>query len=364
MTEFFKIEMLPARHGDSIWIEYGDRQKPHRILIDGGPEETYDYLKHRIEELPKDERNFELLIVTHVDADHIEGILKLLNDRKIGITIKDIWFNGWRHLPGSGFEEFGPVQGEKLTTILDRNSDIWNKAFKHRSVTVPNKDKPPKKKIEGGIELTVLSPFRKQLAQLRPVWVEECRKAGLDPRYKIPVPKKEIPGFEALGPLRVEELANKPYKKDLSKANGSSIAILAEYQGRKVLLAGDARAETILKSIKKINRETGNERLDLEAFKLAHHGSKHNLNKEILDAINCNKFLISTNGDKFKHPDRESVARIIKFGSERKILIFNYKTNYNSVWNNRSLMKRYDYEVVLPSEPNSGELILFSFEND
>ena len=32
----FKIEMLPAGHGDSLWIEYGDPRCPHRILVDGG----------------------------------------------------------------------------------------------------------------------------------------------------------------------------------------------------------------------------------------------------------------------------------------------------------------------------------------
>ena len=56
------------------------------------------------------------LVITHIDFDHIGGVLSLLQDKDLGVTFHDIWFNGWRHLPGSGFEEFGPVQGEKLTT--------------------------------------------------------------------------------------------------------------------------------------------------------------------------------------------------------------------------------------------------------
>jgi hypothetical protein len=70
----------------------------------------------------------------------------------------------------------------------------------------------------------------------------KCREAGLDPRYKKPEPRVEKDGLEAMGPLTVDNLAGSKYKKDTSEANGSSIAILVEYCGKKVLLAGDARA--------------------------------------------------------------------------------------------------------------------------
>ena len=32
----FRIEMMPACSGDCIWIEYGNPQSPHKLLIDGG----------------------------------------------------------------------------------------------------------------------------------------------------------------------------------------------------------------------------------------------------------------------------------------------------------------------------------------
>ena len=73
----FKIEMLPAGHGDCLWIEYGSKEDPFRILIDGGTTGTYKRLKKRLENLSEEDRKFELLIVTHIDADHIAGILKL-----------------------------------------------------------------------------------------------------------------------------------------------------------------------------------------------------------------------------------------------------------------------------------------------
>ena len=45
----FTIELLPAAHGDAIWLEYGPVAQPHRILIDGGPAPTYENgLRRRI----------------------------------------------------------------------------------------------------------------------------------------------------------------------------------------------------------------------------------------------------------------------------------------------------------------------------
>ena len=67
-----KIEMLRAGHGDCLWIEYGDPQHPRRVLIDGGATGTHKRaLRPKLLGLPEKDRRFELLMVTHIDADHI-----------------------------------------------------------------------------------------------------------------------------------------------------------------------------------------------------------------------------------------------------------------------------------------------------
>jgi glyoxylase-like metal-dependent hydrolase (beta-lactamase superfamily II) len=62
-------------------LEYGSERRPHHILIDGGTGPTYDFLRARIRRIPERQRRFELLIVTHVDSDHIQGIVRVLQDR-------------------------------------------------------------------------------------------------------------------------------------------------------------------------------------------------------------------------------------------------------------------------------------------
>ncbi len=135
----FRIDMLPAAQGDSLWIEYGPRTKPHRVLIDGGTAPTYDHLRARIMRLPERDRHFDLWIVSHVDADHIEGVIVLLQDRSLKLSVDDVWFNGWKHLPT---DRLGPAQGEMLSGILDRRKPWgrklpWNLASGGRPCRSP-----------------------------------------------------------------------------------------------------------------------------------------------------------------------------------------------------------------------------------
>lgn len=357
----FRIVMLPAGCGDCLWIEYGDQQNPSRLLIDGGISGTYKTIRQRLRGLSGDQRHFELLVVTHIDADHIEGILKLLSDPQIKVTFGDVWFNGWRHLPGSPFEDFGPVQGEKLTTLLDKVELKlpWNELFRRRAVSVTKTDPLPSRTLPGGMKLTLFSPYVHQLTDLRPVWERECKKAGLDPAH-TPLgapPLVTPPGIEVMGPPDVEELANTPFDCDDSEANGSSIAVLAEFDDKSVLLAGDAYPDILLESINQLVGPGENDRLRLDAFKVPHHGSKANLNRDILRKVDCTRYLFSTDGSRFKHPDREAVARVIKLGGSEPELVFNYRTNSNLIWENHRLMQRHGYSVSYPRADATGQTI-------
>ncbi|MFW9917247.1 MAG: ComEC/Rec2 family competence protein [Candidatus Thorarchaeota archaeon] len=352
----FCIEMLPACSGDCIWIKYGNPKRPHNILIDGGFADTYNAIRQRLQILPTDQRHFELLIVTHVDRDHIGGILKLLSDPDIGVTFDDIWFNGWDHLPVSNLEALGPPQGEKLTDLLEKPDLPWNERFNGKSVSIPQTGPLTTYTLESGIKLTLLSPGLKQLSELRPYWLKECRKAGLDPTY-TPPPRQAPPGFEVLGPLNinVEDLANTTFEKDTTKANGSSIAVLAEFDSRRALLTGDAHSEVLFNSIQRLVGMEKNDRLRLDAFKLPHHGSMYNISQDLLEKIDCKRYLFSTNGTgHHKHPDNEAVARVIKFGGPEPELIFNYRSIVNLIWEQPQLIEKYNYSV---SYPKAGQTI-------
>jgi glyoxylase-like metal-dependent hydrolase (beta-lactamase superfamily II) len=71
------VRFLPARQGDAIWVTWGDG---HQLMIDMGTEQVGKQLAARLAALPEEERRFELLVVTHVDADHIGGVLTCVAD--------------------------------------------------------------------------------------------------------------------------------------------------------------------------------------------------------------------------------------------------------------------------------------------
>jgi beta-lactamase superfamily II metal-dependent hydrolase len=355
----FTIEMLPSAHGDGLLIEYG--AKPHRVLIDGGTEPAYKALKARIERMNPGDRHFELLVITHIDADHIGGILEMLGKNELGVQFDEVWFNGFPHLdvadapPASDVEFFGALQGERLSTLLLQLAIPWNARFGHRAVRTRGDGALPSVTLGGGLKLTVLGPTTDKLLKLKPVWERECAEAGLDPNQKLPQVIEEE-GIEPMGIPNLDALAATPFEEDDAPANGSSISLLAEFDGKRILLGADAHPTTLEEAI---DRLVGvGQRLPLTAFKLPHHASKHNVSIDLLQRVQCAKYLVSTNGAQFKHPDSEAIARVIKYGGASPTLYFNYNTKFNVIWGTPTLKEDFDYEAVYANKEGGLALVL------
>ncbi|MCL5744988.1 MAG: MBL fold metallo-hydrolase [Acidobacteria bacterium] len=356
----FRIEMLPAGYGDCLWIEYGDENSPHRILIDAGTLPTYAPLRKRIEALPEDRRRFELFIITHIDTDHIDGAVKLLNSPSLGVEYGQVWFNEWKHL--SRPEELGAVQGEYAAALIEKQGIELNAAFEGGSVVVPDEGDLPTAELPGGMRLTLLSPGWEQLVALRSAWEQTLEEAGMIPgrakqaAARLATEKKYADTLGARA-IDVDRLAESATKVDDSPANGSSIAVLAEYQGKRCLFAGDAFPTVVQAGIERYLESAGSTRLALDAFKIAHHGSKHNTTLELLETVKCGTYLFSSNGKRYHHPDPEGVARAIRSAGQGARLFFNYTSAENRVWNDRTLMRKFGYEPVFPKAGKSGQTI-------
>jgi len=347
--------MLPAREGDCLWIRYGPRDSPHQILIDGGRSETYLDIKRRLAELPERQRHFELFVITHIDRDHIEGALAMLEDTDLKLTFKDIWFNGYDHLRDVELETFGALQGERLTEALLPRKESWNAAFESGPVKIPADGRLPKVSLPGGLSLTLLSPDSDKLARLSPRWEAECASAGIQPGGEGC--RTEPEGLESFGGAPdVERLATLRFKPDTALPNGSSIALLAEFEGVRVLLAADAHVDRLTSSLRMLLGDR--KRIRLDAFKLSHHGSSGNTSQELLELVVCPRYLISTNGKYFGHPSDAAIARVLKFGGSETTLYFNYGSAHSSAWLDPTLQATYGYTTVVPSTGNGGIVVV------
>jgi hypothetical protein len=331
----FNVELLPAAHGDSIWIEYGNPGAPRRIVIDGGPASTYEgALRARLLSL-KREKRIDLLIVTHIDSDHIDGTIILLREAQtLRVRFGEIWFNAWPQLSGMEQATYQPLQGEFLGGLLSAPHLIkaWNAQTAGRSIAIPDEGKPaipdegqedlPSFPLPDGATLTLLSPGLRQLRRLRSRWLAAIRDFSpgdtaealqrLEQRRNYsPPPAPAVFGRQAPG-------------DDRSVANGSSIAFLLEYDRASCILAGDAHPRVLAASLRRLAEER-RKTIRVDAFKLPHHGSISNVSKDLLSRVECRRWLVSTNGDIFKHPNIETAELIASQSKEPPEFLCNYK---------------------------------------
>ncbi len=388
----FRLEMLPAAHGDCLWIEYGDGREVHRILIDGGPAHAYPALRERILHLPADERHFDLLVITHIDADHIEGIIRLLLDAEaLDCRFERIWFNGRDQInavPDPAGEPLGGVQGEILGMLIAdyeqrTATKVWNLGF-DQALAAIDRSKPalPAVELPGACRLTMLSPDHERLLDLKDNWARELKAARV-PSGDVAKLRERLAASRSLRPLgdvlgaedgldseasdsdeadadladtlgggSGEPRADAPFGGDTSRANGSSIALLLEYPASqpevRFLLTGDAWAPVLEASLDRLLAPGA--RLAVDGFKLAHHGSVANISEALLARLQCANYLISTNGAIFRHPHARCVELLLKAhgGPGKPRLHFNYLVPSTEAWSSEADQSARGYRAFHP----------------
>ena len=317
------VEALPVAHGDSLVVAYGDGS--HRMLIDGGPAHRYEAALHtHLKSLPADRRHFELFVVTHIDADHIDGSVILLQELDaLGVEVDEVWFNGWPQLATRG-----ATQGEFLDALLPVAR--WNTRFGGKAVALGSDGGlPDPVTLPGGAVLTLLSPDQGGLRKLAGSWQKAVHDAGATPgdettfRQRLAERKIYQPPSSRGRTVRLGG--------DNAVANGSSIAFLFEDGDSSCLFTGDAYADVLTASLQRLAAQRGVERVPVGLMKLSHHGSQQNISPELLKAIDCRRFLISTNGDIFEHPDPSSIELLANVVGDCEV-IFNYTNPTVNRW--------------------------------
>jgi hypothetical protein len=348
---FFKIEMLPAKHGDALLVEYGDGARTRRILIDGGPLGAYPEVEKRLRKFDLGDQAVELLVVTHVDTDHVEGIIRLLAmpEQDWPIYVREVWFNGWRHIEEA--RDLGGREGEFMSALIHyRLNDRWNTKFDGKAVRCGSLQ-GDEVKLDGDMKLTMLSPDSEALAALLKDWKQSAMKWDIDPGDlevawdQLVELTKFHPGAELiLGPDDLTSDLRKLLKgTDPSKANGSSIAFIAEHgetnstdggsdpTSKSCIFLGDAHMKVICKSLENLGYSK-EKPLRVNAVKVSHHGSKNNITPKFFELVDAEHWLFSSNGEKHDHPDQEAVEAVIQGARRTPTLWFNYRSPFNERW--------------------------------
>lgn len=322
-----KIQFLQAFNGDSIWISFADAGSNKNILIDGGTSTTYSYMdknkKHKdgalkllIESLKEKKEILDLVILTHIDDDHIDGFLKWFSKDKDAIQhIKEVWFNSGRAIKkylNDVKSEVDSLKFKETTTLTSVKQGVdFENYIRDRGVW--NERVTAQKDILNwnNISFQILSPGKEKLEKLLKEWHKRKPESLLDTSRNTDYSK-------TLKQLIEEDI----FEEDDDPYNGSSIAFILKRDEGVFLLLGDSHPSEVLIELNSLGYDDNN-KLSVDMIKLSHHGSKKNNPIEIFKIIDTDKYVISTNGDTHNHPDKATIARIIAVNPEAKIF-FNY----------------------------------------
>ena len=363
MGTAIRIEALPARLGDCLLVEClreGDR--PWRMLIDGGPPDTWQALRARLERLP--DPHIDVAVVTHIDSDHIGGFVPFVAS-PLAAHVGDFWFNARPHLPSETGGARSVAQGESVAAALAGLSPAaalatveappaplpWNVAFGGGPIETGDEQGFREVPVAGGPRITLLSPTAKRLAILGAKWhdaVSEGQRGegGDEPPRDAPPPLGDLVG-----------LADEKSPKDASAPNGSSIALLIEHRGASALLSGDAFGTVLGAGLHGLAAARGVAAIPVDAFKLPHHGSRGNIPRAMLALAPARHYIVSTNGDTFHHPDDAAIARTLLCGADSPTLWFNYLTPRTERWDSPDLRAAYGHTARYPDNPVGGIVV-------
>jgi hypothetical protein len=346
-----RLEVLPARLGDCLLVEcLRDTGPPWRMLVDGGPPDTGPVLEARL----KDDPRIDVAVITHIDSDHIGGMIPYLTG-PLASSIGDVWFNGRTHLPD--LPRRSVAQGESVvaallgTTELARGRTMpWNSAFGGGPIETGEEGGFVEHLVPDGPRITLLSPTTKRLLALARTWYDAVADAtrGDDEPGPPDVPAP----LDDLGAIAAEKTP-----KDGSIPNGSSIAMLIEHRGASVVLGADAFGTVLGAGLAGVAAARAVPALTVDAFKLPHHGSKGNVLEALVKVAPARHYVVSSNGDTFHHPDDQAVARVVTHAPPGATVWFNYRTPRTERWDDPDLRARHGYQVRYPESPTGGVVL-------
>ena len=345
----FSLDVRRARKGDCMLLHYGPPDTPGLVMIDGGPRGVYGpHLKPRLKEIREargiadnDPLPVDVLMVSHVDDDHIQGILDLTKElleakraqRPQSVQVLSLWHNSFdeiidgetEELTASVSAQFGPASvsggGElsdderaEVEEESDEDAEVVSSSLKVLAsikqgfqLRVDAEGLGFERNLEFGghlivadkgqsavdmgraLTFTVAGPLKPELEALRKKhneWLKELEKEGKSPPQALAA------------------------YVDKSVPNLSSLVLLAESEGKSMLLTGDARGDKILEGLALVGLLKKGKTLNVDLLKVPHHGSANNLEQAFFERIIAKHYVFSGDGE-HGNPEREALEMLL-----------------------------------------------------
>jgi len=369
----FRLRVVQAEHGDCLILEYGTASHPRYILVDGGPDTVYpQHLRGELLAIAAAGGKLDVAILSHVDDDHIVGLLGLLAEmdqrRSAGksgpIAVDKIWHNTFSQTLSPEVERrfamvmraVGTPRGAKSRSAVAQRSISQGDELTRQAHDVdipinpgfaPDRlvcadDAPDSLGDLANLAIRLVGPTRKSLAKLEKQWLAWLKEH--EARLRV-----------ARGPAA----ASAALKADQSVPNLSSIMLLAEADGKTILLTGDGRWDHLLQGLRQAKLLAPGGTLHVNILKMPHHGSRRNVTRRFLQTVTADTYLISANG-RDGNPDPETLQWIVEAAKEEERAIEIVVTNETD--STRDLLEGYkpsEYGYTLKAlEPGKHAMVL------
>jgi beta-lactamase superfamily II metal-dependent hydrolase len=358
-----KLTVFQSDKGDCLLVT---SKKKWRMLVDGGMGTAYrKHVAPALGALESSGEKLDLVYVSHIDEDHIQGVLYLMDDlmawrvfdyqkKKGNPKAKQpkvprppapagIWHNAFRDQVGDNAGAIADLLAARAQTLLGSSQAAHhalaaevqqlatsmyqalqlsrriaggqlgiplNKEFDGKLAMIRAGLKPLQR---GGMKIYVIGPFEEDLAILRKKWnawaqTTEAKKRIAKLKMKSEAEEQLLHASEVdalLSPLfaKAGELGN---RKEVTPENLASLMLYVEEGKTKVLLTGDGHASEILRGLRFHGKLQDGQGLHVDVLKVQHHGSEHNTNEEFTRTITADHYVFCGNGA-HENPDERVV---------------------------------------------------------
>jgi hypothetical protein len=339
----FSLDVRRARKGDCLLLHFGSQAEPGVALIDGGPKRVYaPHLRPRLLQIRKARRladaeplPLDLLMVSHVDDDHIQGILDLTRELAGAqhaplALVQSFWHNSFDDIIGNDPKEltaavtaqFGAAslggdfpadaglelhdaagldhetvlaslqvlasieQGHRLRADARKLGFPLNPQFDGKLVLAG----PQERKLGSDVVMLVAGPMQAELQKLQDrhdAWLQDQQK------------KKPAAGASLAAYV------------DRSVPNLSSIVVLVKCGTKSILLTGDARGDKVLDGLELAGALAPGGTLHVDVLKMPHHGSSNNVDEDFFERITADHYVFSGDGE-HGNPEREAMEMLFR----------------------------------------------------
>jgi hypothetical protein len=409
-----KLTVFQSDKGDCLLLESADAK---RILVDGGVATSYrEHVADTLGALRDAGEELDLVYVSHIDEDHIEGILALMEDEvawrvhdfqvagdnpgrqppkvRRPPVVREVWHNGFSDLLGRNTKPIAELLAQ-TAAVLDLGAEDGDRALatRHRDlgssvgqgVTLSKRlgprqlniplnqafggklafvrDDGPTTITRGSLTITVIGPFEVDLAILREKWnawlrANKTQLAGIRARMRADIDRlgtAAVTQFRAASELQAAELGD---RSEVTAPNLASLMLLVEENGKTVLLTGDGHEDDILRGLERSGHMQPGGALHVDVLKLQHHGAENNISEKMAGRVTADHYVICGNGS-HHNPDLRVLdvifdARLGAAAPRPFKLWFNSSSTSAPAGARRDQMRKVEQRVAARAAGNPG----------